>query len=145
MSDQMQMSTPTYRADRDEPTGWAGWAAFAGVMMIIGGTLNALYGLVAVANSNWVGWQIPSSAFLGVSTWGWIQVFTGLVVLAAGFGVIFGNVLARTVGVLVAAVSMVANFFFIPVYPLWAITILVVDALIIWALTAHGAELKDRA
>ena len=55
-----------------------------------------------------------------------------------------GSILARTIGVIVAGLSLLANFLLIPVYPFWALTIIVVDALVIWALTAHGAELRDR-
>ena len=65
----------------------------------------------------------------------------GLVVLA-GIGVLSGNVLARTVGVILAGLSMMTNFFFFPVYPLWSIVVITIDALVIWALTAHGRELR---
>jgi hypothetical protein len=128
--------------ETDEPTGWVGWIFFAGTLMIIGGSLNALYGLVAALNDDWVGWQNRTDAYLDVSGWGWLHLIVGLVVVACGFGVFTGNVLARTVGVILAGLSMVANFFFIPVYPLWAIIIITIDALVIWALTAHGREVR---
>ena len=62
--------------------------------------------------------------------------------LLAGIGVLTGNILVRAIGVIVAGLSMVANFFFIPVYPWWSITIIVIDVVVIWALIAHGRELK---
>jgi hypothetical protein len=66
----------------------------------------------------------------------------GTLVILAGAGVLTGNVLARTVGVILAGLSLVANFVYIPVYPLWALTVITLDALVIWALTAHGRELR---
>ena len=66
-----------------------------------------------------------------------------IVVVLAGFGVLTGNVLARTVGVIVAAISIVANFFVIPIYPIWSLTIIVLAVLVIWALTAHGSEMRE--
>jgi hypothetical protein len=54
-----------------------------------------------------------------------------------------GNILARTVAVILASISLLANFFFIPVYPLWALTVIIIDALVIWALTAHGGEMRE--
>jgi hypothetical protein len=54
-----------------------------------------------------------------------------------------GNILARTVAVVVAGVSMLVNFLFIPVYPLWALTVITIDALVIWAVTAHGREMRE--
>jgi uncharacterized protein (DUF983 family) len=61
----------------------------------------------------------------------------------AGFGVFTGSMIARTVGVIVAGLSLIANFFFIPAYPLWALLVVTIDILVIWALTAHGSEMKE--
>ena len=62
----------------------------------------------------------------------------------AGFGVLSGNIVARTIGVIVAGISLIVNFFFIPVYPVWALTVMVIDLLVIWALTAHGGEVRAK-
>jgi uncharacterized membrane protein len=133
-----QMSVSSY----SERTGWTGWIIFAGVMMIIGGSLNALYGVVAAVNDNWVVFTNRANVYLDVSQWGWVHIIMGVIVLLAGIGVFSGNVLARTIGVIVASISLVVNFFFIPVYPLWALTVITIDALVIWALTAHGSEMR---
>jgi hypothetical protein len=125
-----------------QPTGWTGWAAFAGVMMIIGGSISAFQGLVAVINDEWVVWGNQANLYLDISQWGWVHLIIGLIVVAAGFGIFSGNVLARTVGVIIAAVSMVSNFLWLPAFPVWAIIIITVDALVIWALTAHGDEMR---
>ena len=155
------MSSPTYenvsgrigdsgRTDesaglaRQGTTGWVGWGVFASVMMIIGGSLNIFYGFVAAVNDDWVVWTNRSAVYLDISTWGWVHMVVGALVVIAGFGVLTGNLLARLVGVLMAAVSLVGNFFFIPAYPFWSLTLIVVDALVIWALTVHGAELRER-
>ena len=123
-------------------TGWTGWIVFASVMMIISGSLNALYGLVAAVNDEWVVWTNSASLYLDLSQWGWVHLIIGVVMLVSGIGVFSGNVLARIVGVIVAAVSLIANFLFIPAYPLWAIAVVTIDVLVIWALTAHGAEMR---
>jgi hypothetical protein len=67
----------------------------------------------------------------------------GTIVFLSGVGVLTGNVLARMVGVIVASISLIANFLFLPAYPLWAISVMVIDLLVIWALTAHGREMKS--
>jgi hypothetical protein len=133
--------SPEYTTDGGR-TGWTGWIAFAGVMMIIAGSLNAIYGLIAVINDDWVVWTNSGNLLVDISNWGWVHLVVGLVVLASGLGVFSGNVLARTVGVIAATVSLIANFFFIPAYPIWAITVITIDVLVIWALTAHGAEMR---
>ena len=111
--------------------------------MIISGGLNALYGLIGVVNDEWVVWTNRSSLYLDISQWGVVHLVVGLVMLLAGIGVFSGNILARTVGVIVASVSLIANFFFIPAYPLWALIVITIDLLVIWALTAHGKEMRE--
>ena len=81
--------------------------------------------------------------YLDLSQWGAVHLVVGLVMLLSGIGVFSGNILARTVGVIVASLSLIANFFFIPAYPLWALTVITLDVLVIWALTAHGKEMRD--
>ena len=129
--------------DESERTGWTGWIAFAGVMMIISGGLNAFYGLIALVNDEWVVWTNRGSLYLDISQWGWIHLIVGLALLLSGIGVFSGNVLARTVGVIAAALSLIANFVFIPAYPLWALVVVTIDVLVIWALTAHGSEMRQ--
>jgi hypothetical protein len=127
----------------DQPTGWTGWIGFAGVMMIIAGSLNLFYGVIAAVNDEWVVFTNRGNVYLDVSQWGWAHIILGSVVLLSGIGVFSGNILARTVAVIVASVSLLVNFFFIPVYPLWALTVITIDVLVIWALTAHGREMRQ--
>jgi len=137
------MSSQTYD-EMPETTGWIGWGIFAATIMIIAGILNAIYGLVAVVNDDWVVWTNRSTVYLDLTTWGWVHIVAGGLVTLAGFGVLSGNVLARAVGVILAGLSLIANFLFLPVYPLWSLVVITLDVLVIWALTAHGRELRNR-
>ena len=130
-------------AGYDQRTGWTGWVAFAGVMMIIGGALNLFYGIIAAVNDDWAVWTNRAVVYLDISQWGWVHIIVGLIVLLSGFGVFTGNILARTVGVVIASISLVVNFFFLPAYPIWSIIVITIDALVIWALTAHGGEMRE--
>ena len=135
---------PEYAAGqvRREPSGWAiGFAAFAGTMMIMIGFFHATAGLVALFN-NQIYAVTPNYIFtLNTATWGWAHLLIGIVVLLAGFGVFTGAVWARTVGVIVATISAIANFAFLPYYPLWATLIIATDIAVIWALTTHGRDI----
>ena len=135
--------TDTRMTHTEERTGWTGWMYFAGTMLLIGGTLSIIYGLVALLNDQWVVFGNRGSVYLDLTAWGWVHLIIGALIVLSGFGVFTGNVLARTVGVIVAAVSMIANFLWLPVYPFWAIIIIVIDALVIWALMVHGGELRS--
>jgi len=126
----------------EESSGWAGWILFALVMMILVGALNAMHGLVAILNDEWVVFGNRADLYLDLTTWGWIHLGLGVAVLLAGFGLLTGNVLARAIAVLLAGASLIANFLYIPAYPVWALTIIAIDVLVIFALTAHGRDLE---
>jgi len=125
-----------------QQTGWVGWIIFASVIMIIGGALQATYGLVAAINDEWVVWTNEDALLFDLTNWGWTHMILGTLVFISGFGVLSGNMLARTVGVVVASLSLIANFLSLPAYPVWSITLIAVDLLVIWALTVHGGEMR---
>ena len=125
-----------------EQTGWTGWIAFAGIMLMIGGALNMFWGFIALVNDEWVVWGARGAMYLDITAWGWVQLIVGALVLLAGLGVMSGNLLARIVAVIVATLSLLVNFLILPLYPIWAITLITIDTLVIWALIVHGKEMK---
>ena len=127
----------------DQRTGWTGWVVFAGVMMIMGGILWAIVGLVALFSSGWVVFGKEGALWIDVTGWGWIHLILGLLMTLAGFLVIQGNMFGRTVAVILAMLSIVINFVWLPVYPIWSIVIITIDIFILYAVMVHGRELKD--
>jgi hypothetical protein len=126
---------------QNEPSGWAiGWALFAAVMLITVGCFQVIAGIAAIAEDDLYVKGADYVLQLDVTTWGWVHLILGAILILSGLGIMTGNVLARTVGVFVAALSMVANFAFIPWYPVWSIAVIAVDIAVIWALTAHGRD-----
>jgi hypothetical protein len=128
--------------DAVEGDRWTGWIAFAGILMIIGGFLQGFYGLVAIVNDKWVVWGNSTTVYLDITQWGWVHLIWGVIMVLAGLGVMSGNFLARMLGVILAAITAIVNFMFIPVYPLWSITVVVIAIVVIYALVAHGKEMK---
>lgn len=125
-------------------SGWAmGWATFAAIMLMIGGVWGVIVGLAGIAKDEFF-IVSPDWVFqLDITTWGWIHLLVGIVLFASGIGIFSGNVLARTVGVIVAALGAIANFAWMPYYPVWSIVAIAIDIAIIWALTAHGRDLAS--
>ena len=140
--------TPTTRrSDRSAAparSGWVGWLLFAGIMMILVGTFQAIDGLIALFNDDLYVVR-PSGLVVNVdyTAWGWTHLVLGLLLIAAGAAVFNGRVWGRTLGVIAAMLSAVVNFAFIPAYPVWSLLIITVDVLVIYALIAHGGELRD--
>ncbi|MBN2623790.1 MAG: hypothetical protein JXA83_10495 [Acidimicrobiales bacterium] len=125
----------------EQRSGWVGWIFFAAVMMILAGSLNAIHGLVAILNDEWVVWSNRGDLYLDLTTWGWVHLVVGVVVVLAGFGLLTGNVLARAIAVALASISVIVNFLYIPAYPLWALTVITINVFVIYALTAHGRDI----
>ena len=128
----------------EAPSGWVGWIAFAAVMMILLGFFHAIQGLVALLDDKT--FLIADSGLtvsVSYTTWGWVHLIGGIIIALAGISLFAGRMWARIVGVILAFVSAIANIAFLSAYPIWSAIMIVLDILIIWALTVHGSEMKQ--
>ena len=119
-----------------------GLTMFAWIMMFMLGGWWIISGIVAIANDDFYvvtqEWIFQFSS----TTWGWTHLILGVVVLLAGFFLFAGAVWARTVGVILAAISGLAAFAWLPYYPVYAILLVTLSLFTIWALTVHGRDLS---
>ncbi len=128
-----------------EMTGWVGWIAFASTMMVLLGTFHAIEGLVALFKDEvFLVGERGLVVNVDYTAWGWAHLLGGILIAAAGIGLLSGKIWARTVGVLLAMVSAVINIAFLPAYPIWSTIMIAVGILVIWALTVHGSELREQ-
>jgi len=125
---------------------WAhGIAVFAGLAMIIGGAFQALEGLAAVVHDKYLV-VAPSTIYaFDLTVWGVIHLLVGLALLVIGVSLLRGQTWARVAGIVVAVISAIVNFAFLPHSPWWAILIIAVDVLIIWALTTYLGQPEPAA
>jgi hypothetical protein len=127
----------------DDSSGMAvGTTLFAAVTMIIVGALDALEGLAAIIKGDAYVVGAEYLYKLDVSAWGWINLILGIVILLSGFALFSGALWARIVGIFMAVLVIITNFMWLPYYPLWSIIIIAVSVLVIWALAAHGRDMK---
>jgi hypothetical protein len=139
------MSAPQHtaaaRGQRPAPDHWVvSLAVFAGVMMLITGLFNGIEGLVALFR-NEVYVVAPEYIFaFDLTTWGWVHLLVAILVAAAGVGVMSGRLWARLIGIAFALLSMIANFLFIPYYPVWSLLIITLDVFVIWALCVYNRD-----
>jgi hypothetical protein len=112
-----------------------GFTAFAAFMMMLIGSFQIAIGVVAVFNQDFYV-STPNYVFaFDVGVWGWIHLLWGIVVLAAGIAVLRGSVWAATLGSVIAAISAVQAFLFLPYEPFWSIIVIALSVMVIWALT----------
>ena len=126
----------------NEYTGWLGWIYFAGFLMMVVGVLQMINGFTALLSDTYFLVRDTQLVVFDYTTWGWTHLLLGLVVLMAGTAVISGQVWGRVVGVMLAMLGIVAHFAFMQAYPIWSVIAIVIDVLIIYALTVHGREAR---
>jgi hypothetical protein len=117
-----------------------GGALFASILMIIGGVMGAFQGIAGITKSTF--FVVPADYWITVNTtaWGWTHLVVGLVLVAAGFGVMTGATWARWLGIAIVAVSAVVNFLFIPIQPFTSLALIAIDVWIIHSLAVPKRE-----
>ena len=105
------------------------------------GTFQAVAGIVALFK-NEVYVLGPENLWLfDYTTWGWVHLLWGIFLVLAGGAILSGKTWGRVTGVILASVSALVNFAFIPIYPLWSIVIIALCVFVIYALIVHGDEI----
>jgi len=131
---------------QNRPSGAAiGWTVFASVMMFLLGVWWVIAGLAGIFKDDIFVTTHKYVFKFNFQTWGWIHLLLGIVVFAAGYGLYRGDVWARTVGVILAGLSALIAFAWLPVYPVWGFIFIAISVFVIWALTMHGRDAADSA
>jgi len=136
-------TTGAQNMDNYGTSGWTGWIVFAGVMMLMMGAFHVIQGLVALFQDTYylVG-QEGLVVQVDYTTWGWVHTILGAVVILAGIALLAGQMWARVVAIILAFGSALVNIAFLGAYPIWSITMIAIDVLVIYAVTMHGKEMK---
>jgi hypothetical protein len=121
----------------DEPGG--GWILFAGIMLMLVGILNVIWGIAAIGDSSFF---VNDQRYIlsGLNTWGWVTVILGAVQILAAYSVWNGNQFGRWFGIATAGLSSIAALMSLPAYPFWSLAIFAVDVLVIYGLAAYGGQ-----
>lgn len=128
---------------------WAvGGMIFAATVMVIIGVYQIFLGIAVLAQNSW--FVITDTArgtyayHANLTAWGWIHIAIGAVALLAGLALFTGRIWARVIAVALAAISAVANFFFLPYYPVWSLLVIALDVFAIWAIVSAPSAARLR-
>jgi hypothetical protein len=116
----------------------SGASLFAGAVMMLSGPLSILMGASGIAGDNLFAASQYAYRF-DLTAWGWIHILAGPALVIAGLGVVSNQGWGRGAGAAAAGISLITQFMFVPYYPLWAIPVMTLDLLIIFALTRFHA------
>ncbi len=117
-----------------------GWILFAWLMLMVAGAFAIIDGIVAISRSSFFTAYGAHYVYTNLNTWGWLQLIVGIVAVLAGFGVMYGREWGRWIGIIIAALSLLVQIFWIPIVPFWALTIIVLDMLVIYGLAVYGGR-----
>lgn len=117
----------------------SGWVTFAGVLLLIGGALNVIWGIAAIGNSNFF---VDDARYVisDLNTWGWVALGVGVIQLLAAGSLWNGGLFGRVVAIAAASLSAIGALLSIPAYPFWSLAVFALDILIIYQVSAHGTE-----
>jgi hypothetical protein len=120
---------------------WSGWVTFAGIALALVGVLHLVEGIVALVQPDH--YAVSERGLVlhwSYTTWGWIHLIGGIVLLVAGVGVLNRNKPSRIIGVIAAALSALVNLTFVSAAPVYAVSLIALDVVCIYAVTVHGGE-----
>jgi hypothetical protein len=123
-----------YEADRG-----AGWVTFAGVILMIVGTMNIIYGIAAISDSRFYGRDV-TYIISNLNTYGWVLLIIGVIQVGAALSIWAGNAYGRWVGILSAGVNAIIQLLFLPSFPFASLAVFALDVLVIYGLVAYGGR-----
>jgi len=121
-----------------------GLVLFAGVLLLVSGFWNLIYGIAAIAQSH-VFVANAHYVFGNLRAWGWVTLIFAILLLIAGGGIMVGNQMARWFGVVVLGLNLIEQMFSIPSYPFWSLTIIALDVVALYGLCAYGSRANVEA
>ena len=127
---------------------WVGWAVFGGVILIIAGAIDALYGLVAILSptNSYILVADAGTILFDLAGWGWWHLILGLALVVVGVFVLRGASWARITAIILVAINAISQVGFLlsGVQPWLSLVLIALDVFVIFALTVYGKELADK-
>jgi hypothetical protein len=116
----------------------SGWWVFAGVLLLIAGVLNIIWGIAAIGDSKFF---TANATYIvsGLHTWGWITLILGVLELIAAFSLWSGGEFGRWFGIFIAGLNSIAALLSIGAYPFWSLAVFALSIIIVYKL-AEGPE-----
>jgi hypothetical protein len=126
----------------DMSTAWTGWVGFAAIMELIVGSITFFEGLVAVIRKEYFVLTPNQILIFDMKTWGWIMLLWGILLVLAGLGLAAKSGWARWVTIVLVAANLLAQLGWLgsSQYTLWTLTVITLEIIVIYALTARWSE-----
>ena len=122
-----------------------GWVLFAGIMLMVVGFLNLVYGIAALDDSAFFTGDARYVIFDDLNTWGWFYLIIGVLQLIAAFSIWNRGAYGRVIGIATAAGNAMIVLFTVNAYPFAAFMIFLIDVMVIYGLAVYGGRTEPAA
>jgi hypothetical protein len=124
---------------------WAGWLRLGGILMLIIAGTDFFQGLIAVIRSDYYALTPNQIIVFDMTTWGWIMIIWGVILGAAGFGLLMAATWARWFTIVACSLNFIIQLGFVgdARYPLWALTSLTLTIFVLYAVTVRWSEASE--
>jgi len=124
---------------------WAGWIWFAGLLLMIIGTMDFFQGLIAVIRGSYYAITPNQIVVFDLTAWGWIMMIWGIIVLLVGMGLLNGQSWARWTAIVIGSLNVLIQLGFVgnAAYPLWALTALALNIVVLYALIVRWSGVRS--
>ena len=138
---------PSYARPRAHDPQYAGtletredWVSLAATALVLGGILSVIWGLVALGKGDF--FDESSLIWKNLTAWGWFSLLLGVLQFVAAGAVNKKHAHARLIALVVSIIAILIGFMSLDARPVWSIIALIVNAIVLWAATVHGHELR---
>jgi hypothetical protein len=126
---------------------WTGWISFAGWLMVIIGMIDFFEGLIAIIRGSYYAVTPNQIVVVNLTTWGWVTLLWGIVLVIAGLALLSGQTWARWFTIVVASIGFILQLGFVgsSAYPLWSLSMLALTLVVLYALIVRWNDGRPEA
>ena len=121
----------------------AGFVVFAGALLMVEGLINVVHGLTALLSDDRLGIHRENLIIVNVTAWGWVVLISGLLLIPIGGALLTGAAWSRIAGIVVVSLHAVTQVGWLSAYPVWAVLMIALDIIVLYALTARWSDVRD--
>ena len=119
----------------------AGWITFAGIILIFEGVMRFFDSIWAFRYNGQLPAALQDATFSdNLTTYGWIYLLVGIILVLAGIGVLYGSQFSRWIGIIAAAIGALSAVAWLPYYPVWSLIYVFIAVMVIYALSVYGGR-----
>ena len=119
----------------------SGWILFAMVALVTAGVMHIFDAIWMFQYNGAIPQSLQGARFgTPLSTYGWIYLVVGIILIASGVGLAAGSQVARWIGIISGSITSISAIWLVQYYPIWSLVYVALGTLVVYALAAYGGR-----